>query len=264
MKFTVKNLILMCGLLAVLPMTSCSDNEPDNTVTVNLVNTKLTYNGEGEWADALNTNVHGIDCQGVTFSHTATVSEWGSYWSGFCASRVTDVDDYTAENTWLDHQYASMSGGGVTGLGTPYLVGYWNSAEGENPASPSLGISMTDGSTFTVKSVYLNNTTYAFYTMLNGSSYSKKFADGDWMKASFYGVTANGIVVGPVDFYLADYRDGKHTLVKDWTMVDLSPLSAGSALKSIYLQMASSDSGQWGMNTPAYVALDRLTLNPGK
>ena len=48
---------------------------------------------------------------------------------------------------------------------------------------------MTDGSTFTVKSVYLNNTTYAFYTMLNGSSYSKKFADGDWMKASFYGVT---------------------------------------------------------------------------
>jgi hypothetical protein len=149
-------------------------------------------------------------------------------------------------------------------LGTPYLVGYWNSAEGENPASPSLGISMTDGSTFTVKSVYLNNTTYAFYTMLNGSSYSKKFADGDWMKASFYGVTANGTVVGPVDFYLADYRDGKHTLVKDWTMVDLSPLSAGSALKSIYLQMASSDSGQWGMNTPAYVALDRLTLNPGK
>lgn len=76
MKLTVKNLILMCGLLAVLPMTSCSDNEPDNTVTVNLVNTKLTYNGDGEWADALNTEVHGIDCQGVTFSHTATASEW--------------------------------------------------------------------------------------------------------------------------------------------------------------------------------------------
>ena len=53
MKLTVKNLILMCGLLAVLPMTSCSDNEPDNTVTVNLVNTKVTYNGDGEWADAL-------------------------------------------------------------------------------------------------------------------------------------------------------------------------------------------------------------------
>ena len=46
MKLTVKNLILMCGLLAVLPMTSCSDNEPDNTVTVNLVNTKLIYNGD--------------------------------------------------------------------------------------------------------------------------------------------------------------------------------------------------------------------------
>ena len=92
MKLTVKNLILICGLLAVLPMTSCSDNEPDNTVTVNLVNTKLIYNGDGEWTDALNTEVHGIDCQGVTFSHTATASEWGSYWSGFCASRVTDVD----------------------------------------------------------------------------------------------------------------------------------------------------------------------------
>ena len=105
MKLTVKNLILMCGLLAVLPMTSCSDNEPDNTVTVNLVNTKLIYNGDGEWTDALNTEVHGIDCQGVTFSHTATASEWGSYWSGFCASRVTDVDDYTAENTSVSYTH---------------------------------------------------------------------------------------------------------------------------------------------------------------
>lgn len=264
MKMTIKKLILICGLLAVLPFTSCSDNEPDTTVTVNLVNAKLTYNGDGEWADALNTSVTGIDCQGVTFSHSATASEYGTYWSGFCASRVSDVDDYSSDGSWLQHQYASMQGGGVSGLGTPYIVGYWNSMEGENPESPSLKIAMTDGASFTVKSVYVNNTTYAYYTMLNGSAYSKKFTDGDWTKVSFFGVTANGSIAGPVDFYLADYRDGRHSLVKDWTMVDLSALSASGELKYVYLQMSSSDSGQWGMNTPAYVALDRLTLNPVK
>ena len=264
MKISIKNIFIVCGLMAALSFTSCSDNEPDRTVTVNLVNAKLTYNGDGEWTDALNTTLTSLDCQGVSFSHSATSSDWGTYWSGFCASRVSDVEDYTAENTWLDHQYASMQGGGVQGLATPYIVGYWNSSEGENPETPSLKISMTDGGSFTVRSVYVNNTTYAYYTMLNGSAYSKKFGAGDWFKVTFYGVTTDGAVTAPVDYYLADYRDGKSVLVKDWSLVDLSSLSASASLKYVYIQMSSSDSGQWGMNTPAYVALDRLVLTPDK
>lgn len=264
MKISIKNILIISGLMAMMPLASCSDNEPDTTVTVNLVNSKLTYNGDGEWTDALNPAVTSIDCQGVSFSHSATVGEWGSYWSGFCASRVSDVDDYTAEDTWLSHQYASMHGGGVSGLSTPYLVGYWNSSEGENPENPSLKISLTDGGSFTVRSIYVNNTTYAYYAMLNGTAYSKKFGAGDWFKLSFYGVTASGAVTGPVDYYLADMRDGKEMLEKDWVMIDLSPLSASSSLKYVYLQMSSSDSGQWGMNTPAYVAIDRIVLTPDK
>lgn len=262
MKSTIKNLLLLSGICAMLPLASCSDNEPDKSVTVNLVNAKLEYTSTGEWANALTPEVTSIDCQGVSFTHTATVSAWGAYWSGFCASRVSDVADYTADNDWLSHQYASMQGGGVAGTATPYLVGYWNTAEEINPANPSLKISMTAGTSFSIQSAYINNTTYAYYTMLEGSAYSKVFASGDWTKASFYGVTTNGTVVGPVDYYLADYRDGKTSLTKDWTLVDLSALNASGALKYVYIQMASSDSGQWGMNVPAYIALDRVKLTP--
>ncbi len=262
MKSTIKNMLLLGGLFVMLPLASCSDNEPDNSVTVNLVNTNLEYSSTGEWANALATDVTSIDCQGVSFSHTATASEWGTYWSGFCASRVSDVKDYTDDNAWLSHQFASMTGGGVAGTGTPYLVGYWSSLEGENPQAPSLKISMTAGTAFKIQSTYINNTTYSYYVTLKGSSFSKVFAAGDWTKASFYGVTTNGTVVGPVDYYLADYRDGKTSITKDWTLVDLSALNASGALKYVYIQMASSDSGNWGINVPAYVALDRVKLTP--
>lgn len=264
MNISIKNIFIACGLLAAMSLTSCGDNEPDRSVTLDLAYTKLTYNDNGEWADALNPAVTSIDCQGISFSHSATVSEWGSYWSGFCATRVNDPKDYTADDAWLSHQFAGMDGGGIMGLGTPYLVGYWNSSEGENPENPSLKISLTKGGSFTVRSIYVNNTTYAYYAMLNGTAYSKKFGAGDWMKVSFYGVTTSGAVTGPVEYYLADMRDGKEFIEKGWIMIDLSPLSASSSLKYVYLQMSSSDSGQWGMNTPAYVAIDRIVLTPDK
>ena len=255
---------MIAAIVAIMPLASCSDNEPDSSVTVNLVNAQFSYNSDGEWEDALNTELTAVTCQGVNFSHAAYSSSWGTYWSGFCASRVSDVADYTAEGTWTSHQFASMTGGGVSGKGTPYIVGYWNCTEGEAPTDPSLTISLASGDPFTVNSVYVNNTTYAYYTMLDGSSYSKVFADGDWQTVSFYGVTTSGKIVGPVDYYLADYRDGKQEITKDWTLVDLSALNASGTLKYVYLQMASSDTGTWGMNTPAYVALDRLKLTPAE
>lgn len=256
--------VISCVTMAFVA-TSCSDNEPENSVITDFSLVEANYKDSGEWVDKLNPDVMGFDCLGVRFSHSATVSEWGSYWSGFVLTRSKDLTDYSqsTDDSWINHDCTSMSGGGIVGVGTPYVVGYWNSSEGIEPESPSLKIEMADASAFEAEYVWVNNTSYTYYAIKDGTPWSKTFAAGDWYKVEFYGVTTEGTVVGPVEQYLADYRadsDVNHYIIKDWTVVNLLPLNAKGSLKYIYLQMQSSDVGQWGINTPTYVALDRLKI----
>ena len=59
------------------------------------------------------------------------------------------------------------------------------------------------------------------------------------------------------DFYLADFREtGSKGIVSDWQYFDLTGL--GDVLL-IYFTMDSSDGSTWGMNTPAYFAIDKFT-----
>ena len=63
-----------------------------------------------------------------------------------------------------------------------------------------------------------------------------------------------------MDFYLADFRFADNALdyvVDSWTWVDLSSLGVVSSLS---FSLASSDVGQFGMNTPAYFAMDNLAV----
>ena len=63
-------------------------------------------------------------------------------------------------------------------------------------------------------------------------------------------------------FYLADYRstDSAHDyIVDDWTWVDLSGLGT---VDRIEFTLSSSDVGSFGMNTPAYFAMDCLNAVP--
>jgi hypothetical protein len=60
-------------------------------------------------------------------------------------------------------------------------------------------------------------------------------------------------------FYLADFLEGNSLIVNTWELLGLSLLSSPA---SIGLSWAWSDVGQFGINTPTYVALDSLTLSP--
>lgn len=251
-------------MLAAFTLASCNDNEPDNSVTVDLVQVKLEYGENQVWTGCEDTESGAVVCQGVSFSHKATSSPWGVFWEGFCPSRSADVADHS-EGNWLENMWSTMSGGGIGGLGTPFFVAYWNTAEGEMPGkNASLLVKREDGLPFAAESVYVNNSTYAYYVMKNGNAFSKQFKQGDWLKVMFYGVTEAGTVTEPVEYYLADYRPEKEadrTMTKDWTMVNLEALNAGGPLSYVYIQMASSDSsGQFGMNTPGFFSMDRFKI----
>lgn len=110
-----------------------------------------------------------------------------------------------------------------------------------------------DKGTFAPLEVYVTNSAYGYYTMLNGDSFCKKFTESDWCKLHIHGV-AEGTETGSIDVNLATGTD----ILSSWKKIDLTPLGT---VDMIYFQMSSSDSGQWGMNTPAYFCLDRLRID---
>jgi len=175
---------------------------------------------------------------------------WGT-WDGFSYSNITDTttSDFPA-------QYNAITGSGQGGSSN-YAVGYvWLGPPTITLDSPGV-----------VAGMYVTNNNYAYYSMLNGDLYSKKFGgidgnDPDFFLLTITGKDINGNVTGAVEFYLADFRfedNSRDYIANTWWFVDLIPLGL---VKSLEFSLSSSDVGDWGMNTPAYFAIDTIVLEP--
>ena len=133
-------------------------------------------------------------------------------------------------------------------------------------SSSSIGpptILPADGVATVVEGAWLTNTTYAALSMRDGDAFAKQFggpsgADPDWFLVTITGYDGDESPRGTVDFYLADFRfedSVEDYIVDQWTWVDLVGLGPVSAID---FALSSSDNGDFGMNTPAYFALDGL------
>ncbi len=172
-------------------------------------------------------------------------------WDGWAYSNKSDTT--TAGYT---NQYSAITG--LAQSGSNYGVAYIGWAE-----LPSITLSNTG----IVEGIYVTNTTYAALDMLNGSSFSKKFGgdtgdDPDWFLLTTTGKDSVGNITGSVDFYLADYRFENNEydyIVDSWEYVDISSLGV---VKMLEFSLSSSDVGEYGMNTPAYFAMDTVIPEP--
>jgi hypothetical protein len=179
-------------------------------------------------------------------------SAYGS-WDGFSYSNITD----TASSGWTA-QYNAITGAGQNGSAN-YAIGYVGWAE---PPTITLDIAgVVDG-------LYVTNNNYAYYSMLNGDAFAKKFGgssgdDEDWFLLTITGKDVGGVVTGEVGFYLADYRfedSGDDYIVNTWEYVDLSSLGV---VESLEFKLSSTDNDpEYGMNTPAYFAMDTIIPEP--
>ncbi|MHC4691911.1 MAG: DUF4465 domain-containing protein [Planctomycetota bacterium] len=178
-------------------------------------------------------------------------------WDGFAYSNVTD----TTSSGW-SAQYNAISGQGQ-GNSTNYAVGYDPLASGFGTELPTMTLS-TAGN---VDGLYVTNNNFAYYSMLNGDTYAKKFGgvsgdEEDWFLLTITGKDAGGTEVGSVEFYLADYRfadNGQDYIVNTWEYVDLMGLGV---VQSLEFSLSSSDMGSFGMNTPGYFAMDTVVPEP--
>lgn len=178
-------------------------------------------------------------------------STYGS-WDGFAYSDITD----TALSGWAA-QYNAITGVGQNGSAN-YGISYVGWAELPVITLDTAGV---------VDGLYVTNNNYAYYSMLDGDAYAKKFGgssgdDEDWFLLTIAGKDVDGAATDTVDFYLADYRfadNGEDYIVNTWEYVDLSSLGV---VKNLEFNLSSSDVGDFGMNTPAYFALDTVIPEP--
>ena len=191
---------------------------------------------------------------GGAFFNNSYDPTFGS-WAGFALSRETD-----ATTAGLGNQFSAFAGSGAEGS-LQYAVGFVDSF---SPFLPT--ITLLPGES--VLSLAVTNTTYAGLSMRDGDFFAKKFGgvsgnDPDFFRLTITGRDAGLAPTGQVDFYLADFRFANNALdyiVDDWATVDVSSLSAATA--TIEFTLSSSDNGIFGMNTPAYFAVDKVQTVP--
>ena len=102
--------------------------------------------------------------------------------------------------------------------------------------------------------------------MQNGSGFSKKFGgisgtDPDWFRLTVRGLLGSS-ETGAVDFYLADFRSANSAddyILSSWAFIDLTALGTVDKLR---FALTSSDTGSYGINTPAFFALDSIGSVP--
>ena len=106
----------------------------------------------------------------------------------------------------------------------------------------------------------LNLTTYTYASITNEAinDFARIFVDGDYLKVVFTGMRGNE-ATGVVECYVVDYRDGKRAMTTEWTTFSLANIGEGYDRVSVTIE--TTDVGEWGANTPLYIAMDNLSYS---
>lgn len=168
---------------------------------------------------------------------------------GFVYSNMKD-----SVTSGFGNQFAAKTAGGFNGS-DQYIISFGSGnkvfLKGSAAGKPVYGF-------------YVTNSTYAYNSMRDGDAFSKKFGgasgnDSDWFKLTIKGYRNGAYTPDSVDILLADFRspdNTKDSILKYWKWVNLLPLGN---VDSLEFNLSSSDTGQFGMNTPAYFCMDNFS-----
>lgn len=189
--------------------------------------------------------------QSQDFAFENTYDSSYDFWTGWAISNMTD----TITPGWTN-QYSCMAGEGVN-----------------NSEHFGITYGIPDSDFFTIDefgTVLLNqmsvcNSTYAYYSLLEGDSFAKKFGgesgnDPDYFSMHLFAYDLSGELKDSATFYLADYRfddNSQDYIIKDWTVFPI-----GIVGHTFTLEFRSSDVGAGGINTPTYACIDDINYSP--
>lgn len=179
------------------------------------------------------------------FKLVHSVGTFGGFGMGFTYSSLTDTITPGYTNN------AAITGCGVNSNA------YFTVNTGGDMWGIDTEITFEGGKAYQAKEVYVTNSTYAYRAIKDhndgGFGGVKEWTAEDSFTLTITGYNGN-TETGHVDFKLAD----GFNIVKTWEKVDLSSLGE---VTTLHFGLTSTDSGQYGMNTPAYFCLDQLTVS---
>ena len=228
-------------LMGTATFTSCGDDDDATPQTAVLTfegdkfsalidnpqyNGPLLYKSDSyQWAD---------DNTGLSCNFTLNGS-WGQGWfyGGIAISNYVDADQ-----THNSYEYQ---------LAVPKSNGSKNFAVVQAGSAANEAIlTFNDGKSHVIKGMQVCNTTYALYASWGGI----KAGLGNGYKFAVTVTADNG---ASKEIVLAE----NNTAIEDWTNVDLTSLGA---VKKLTFTFSGTDSGTYGLNTPAYVAIDNILI----
>lgn len=182
----------------------------------------------------------------VSFANTFGIDSYGDfnyeYWNGFAYSNVVNTT-----NPAFTNQYASYPGGGYQS--STYAVAY-------DEATVTLPVPTV------VAGFRIANTTYAALTMRDGDQYgfTEPLASGTGWFATIATGKLAGATTGTATFYLADLRGASPPgILATWAWFDLASLGTVDRIEFSF--DGSDRHPTFGLNTPAYFAMDNLTVS---
>lgn len=262
---------LVCGAM----FTSCSNE--DNSVDYPYVHLKVltfededwtggkNYVGGFNWSSLIDTPQYfgpmlyptdwdAIPYQwydrGNTYLSHKLPNGWGdnAYWGGgHAVSNYIEAD--LTKGTYMN-QLAIPVAAGHNGSKNFCVHNGFSSYSG----APVPALTFGDGNARVIDHMYVCPTTYLLRMLAIGDNYTKSLAEQKgslWITATGYDV--DGKVTGSVQFDLC--KDGK--FISNWKKFDLTPL--GKVL-TVEFDMAGTDTGTYGLNTPAYFAYDDVAV----
>ncbi|MCD0458414.1 DUF4465 domain-containing protein [Roseiconus lacunae] len=210
-------------------------------------------------------NGYGQDAPIGSFSSQGVSFETAPYGPGFSYSRFS--------NSYIPgflNQFSALPGGGSDGAGGTMVGGTYGmvytgastTSTGESTSSASLSFDAP----VDLISIDITNATYAalyFRDGLDGLGLepdsAHQFSTGDYLSLTLTGFDDQGGVSGSTTIDLARFEGSifdTDDYIEGWETVDLSGFGSTSSLA---FSIESSDfDPQWGLNIPAYAAIDNL------
>ncbi|MFR9592300.1 MAG: DUF4465 domain-containing protein [Rikenellaceae bacterium] len=288
-RFFSKLSMVAFAVAATVAFTSCSENNDDigdGDINNNEENNETyelrvltfedvdyvgsgNYLGNSDWSSLIDSEEYGGEMlygaygwgdteynwydEGNTELYSECITSWGTknYGGGGHAISNYVMVDYDGAN-YTEQLSVSVDGGNNGSSNFCVHHGYVDaSSAGEE--FPTL--SFKDDIARVVDHMYVVATSYLINYVTNGTGSYSSFADGHYLTIVATGYNGD-VETGSLTFDIAKY-DGSVSYTSDWTKWDLSSLGA---VTSIVLNMEGNDTGEWGLNTPAYFAFDDVAV----
>ena len=174
-------------------------------------------------------------------------TDWGGgiiSWAGFGYSNHTDKLTPGYEN-----QYSCYAGSGTNNSQVFGII--------------SVGDTMVFNVPEKIEYLYVANSTYAALSMKYGDQFAKKFGGDDGNDPDYFHLILSAFdeedfMVGRATIGLADYtfpENDQDYISNTWTKI---PLEDFGYLKKIAFSFGSSDTSEYGINTPMYACIDNI------